>query len=157
MIETINKSIKVSRDLVQELGREPMADEIAERLEMPVEKVRAILKIAQEPISLETPIGEEKDSHLGDFIEDKDVISPANAAAFVLLQEQISKVLGTLKEREAEVLRLRFGLNDGYPHTLEEVGNTFKVTRERVRQIEAKALRKLRHPSRSRKLKGYLD
>ncbi|HUO57901.1 MAG TPA: RNA polymerase sigma factor RpoD [bacterium] len=157
MIETINKSIKVSRDLVQELGREPMADEIAERLEMPVEKVRAILKIAQEPISLETPIGEEKDSHLGDFIEDKDVISPANAAAFVLLQEQISKVLHTLKDREAEVLRLRFGLNDGYPHTLEEVGNTFKVTRERVRQIEAKALRKLRHPSRSRKLKGYLD
>jgi RNA polymerase primary sigma factor len=157
MIETINKSIKVSRDLVQELGREPIADEIAERLEMPVEKVRAILKIAQEPISLETPIGEEKDSHLGDFIEDKDVISPANAAAFVLLQEQISKVLNTLKEREAEVLRLRFGLNDGYPHTLEEVGNTFKVTRERVRQIEAKALRKLRHPSRSRKLKGYLD
>jgi RNA polymerase primary sigma factor len=137
MIETINKSIKVSRDLVQELGREPMADEIAERLE--------------------TPIGEEKDSHLGDFIEDKDVISPANAAAFVLLQEQISKILGTLKEREAEVLRLRFGLSNGYPHTLEEVGNTFKVTRERVRQIEAKALRKLRHPSRSRKLKGYLD
>jgi RNA polymerase primary sigma factor len=157
MIETINKSIKVSRDLVQELGREPMADEIAERLEMPVEKVRAILKIAQEPIYLETPIGEEKDSHLGDFIEDKDVISPANAAAFVLLQEQISKILGTLKDREAEVLRLRFGLSNGYPHTLEEVGNTFKVTRERVRQIEAKALRKLRHPSRSRKLKGYLD
>jgi RNA polymerase primary sigma factor len=157
MIETINKSIKVSRDLVQELGREPLPDEIAEKLEMPVEKVRAILKIAQEPISLETPIGEDKDSHLGDFIEDKDVISPANAAAFVLLQEQISKVLGTLKEREAEVLRLRFGLNDGYPHTLEEVGNTFKVTRERVRQIEAKALRKLRHPSRSRKLRGYLD
>ncbi len=157
MIETINKSIKVSRDLVQELGREPSPDEIADKLEMPVEKVRAILKIAQEPISLETPIGEEKDSHLGDFIEDKEALSPANAAAFVLLQEQISKVLGTLKDREAEVLRLRFGLNDGYPHTLEEVGNTFKVTRERVRQIEAKALRKLRHPSRSRKLKGYLD
>ena len=157
MIETINKSIKVSRELVQKLGREPMADEIAEKLEMPVEKVRAILKVAQEPISLETPIGEEKDSHLGDFIEDKDVVSPANAAAFVLLQEQISKVLHTLKEREAEVLRMRFGLTDGYPHTLEEVGNTFKVTRERVRQIEAKALRKLRHPSRSRKLKGYLD
>jgi RNA polymerase primary sigma factor len=157
MIETINKSIKVSRDLVQELGREPTPDEIAEKLGMPVEKVRGILKIAQEPISLETPIGEEKDSHLGDFIEDKEALSPANAAAFVLLQEQISKVLGTLKDREAEVLRLRFGLNDGYPHTLEEVGNTFKVTRERVRQIEAKALRKLRHPSRSRKLKGYLD
>jgi RNA polymerase primary sigma factor len=157
MIETINKSIKVSRELVQKLGREPMADEIAEKLEMPVEKVRAILKVAQEPISLETPIGEEKDSHLGDFIEDKDVISPANAAAFVLLQEQISKVLHTLKDREAEVLRLRFGLTDGYPHTLEEVGNAFKVTRERVRQIEAKALRKLRHPSRSRRLKGYLD
>jgi len=157
MIETINKSIKVSRDLVQELGREPSPDEIAEKLGMPVEKVRGILKIAQEPISLETPIGEEKDSHLGDFIEDKEALSPANAAAFVLLQEQISKVLGTLKDREAEVLRLRFGLNDGYPHTLEEVGNTFKVTRERVRQIEAKALRKLRHPSRSRKLKGYLD
>ena len=156
MIETINKSIKVSRDLVQELGREPTPDEIAEKLGMPVEKVRGILKIAQEPISLETPIGEEKDSHLGDFIEDKEALSPANAAAFVLLQEQISKVLGTLKDREAEVLRLRFGLNDGYPHTLEEVGNTFKVTRERVRQIEAKALRKLRHPAHSKPLEDYL-
>ncbi|HVZ80775.1 MAG TPA: RNA polymerase sigma factor RpoD [bacterium] len=157
MIETINKSIKVSRDMVQELGREPTVDEIAERLELPVEKVRAVLKVAQEPISLETPIGEEKDSSLGDFLEDKEAVSPAYATAFVLLQEQITEVLGTLKEREAEVLRLRFGLEDGHPHTLEEVGNTFKVTRERVRQIEAKALRKLRHPSRSRKLKGFLE
>jgi RNA polymerase primary sigma factor len=157
MIETINKLIKVSRDLVQVHGREPMPEEIAKKMGMPVEKVRGILKIAQQPISLETPIGEEKDSHLGDFLEDKEVVSPANAAAFLLLQEQIGKVLHTLKEREAEVLRLRFGIGDGYPHTLEEVGNIFNVTRERVRQIEAKALRKLRHPSRSRKLKGYLD
>jgi len=157
MIETINKLIKVSRDLVQMHGREPLPEEIAKKMSMPVEKVRGILKIAQQPISLETPIGEEKDSHLGDFLEDKEVVSPANAAAFLLLQEQISKVLHTLKEREAEVLRLRFGIGDGYPHTLEEVGNIFNVTRERVRQIEAKALRKLRHPSRSRKLKGYLD
>ncbi len=157
MIETINKLIKVSRDLVQTHGCEPLPEEIAKKMNMPVEKVRGILKIAQQPISLETPIGEEKDSHLGDFLEDKDVVSPANAAAFLLLQEQISKVLHTLKEREAEVLRLRFGIGDGYPHTLEEVGNIFNVTRERVRQIEAKALRKLRHPSRSRKLKGYLD
>ncbi len=157
MIETINKLIKVSRDLVQMHGREPLPEEIAKKMTMPVEKVRGILKIAQQPISLETPIGEEKDSHLGDFLEDKEVISPANAAAFLLLQEQISRVLHTLKEREAEVLRLRFGIGDGYPHTLEEVGNIFNVTRERVRQIEAKALRKLRHPSRSRKLKGYLD
>jgi RNA polymerase primary sigma factor len=157
MIETINKLIKVSRDLVQTHGCEPLPEEIAKKMSMPVEKVRGILKIAQQPISLETPIGEEKDSHLGDFLEDKEVISPANAAAFLLLQEQISKVLHTLKEREAEVLRLRFGIGDGYPHTLEEVGNIFNVTRERVRQIEAKALRKLRHPSRSRKLKGYLD
>ncbi len=157
MIETINKLIKVSRDLVQMHGREPMPEEIAKKMVMPVEKVRGILKIAQQPISLETPIGEEKDSHLGDFLEDKEVVSPANAAAFLLLQEQIRKILHTLKEREAEVLRLRFGIGDGYPHTLEEVGNIFNVTRERVRQIEAKALRKLRHPSRSRKLKGYLD
>ena len=157
MIETINKLIKVSRDLVQMHGREPLPEEIAKKMIMPVEKVRGILKIAQQPISLETPIGEEKDSHLGDFLEDKDVVSPANAAAFLLLQEQISKVLHTQKDREAEVLRLRFGIGDGYPHTLEEVGNIFNVTRERVRQIEAKALRKLRHPSRSRKLKGYLD
>jgi RNA polymerase primary sigma factor len=157
MIETINKLIKVSRDLVQTHGCEPLPEEIAKKMSMPVEKVRGILKIAQQPISLETPIGEEKDSHLGDFLEDKEVVSPANAAAFLLLQEQISKVLHTLKEREAEVLRLRFGIGDGYPHTLEEVGNIFNVTRERVRQIEAKALRKLRHPSRSRKLKGYLD
>ena len=157
MIETINKLIKVSRELVQMHGREPMPEEIAKKMVMPVEKVRGILKIAQQPISLETPIGEEKDSHLGDFLEDKEVVSPANAAAFLLLQEQIRKILHTLKEREAEVLRLRFGIGDGYPHTLEEVGNIFNVTRERVRQIEAKALRKLRHPSRSRKLKGYLD
>ncbi len=157
MNEVINKFVKVSRDLAQELGREPLADEAAERLEMPVEKVRSILKIAQSPISLETPIGEDNNAHLGDFIEDKEVISPSDAAGFVLLQEKISKVLGTLKEREAEILRLRFGLNDGQPQTLEEVGNVYKVTRERVRQIEAKALRKLRHPSRSRELEGYLE
>jgi RNA polymerase primary sigma factor len=134
-----------------------MPEEIAKRMGMPVDKVRGVLKIAQQPISLETPIGEEKDSHLGDFIEDKDAVSPANAASYILLQEQISKVLHTLKEREAKVLRLRFGLENGYPHTLEEVGNIEGVTRERVRQIEAKALRKLRHPTRARKLKGFLD
>ena len=157
MHEVINKSIQTSRDLVQELGHEPTSDEIAKRMEMPVEKVRAVLKIAQNPISLETPLGEEKDSHLGDFIADKEAVSPDDAAAFVLLREHISKVLGTLKEREAEVLRLRFGLTDGSPHTLEEVGNIYKVTRERVRQIEAKALRKLMHPSRSRLLRDYLN
>jgi len=157
MHEVINKSLMISRDLVQELGHEPTADDIAERMEMPVAEVRAILKIAQNPISLETPIGEEADSHLGDFIADKEAVGPDNAAAFVLLQEHIAKVLGTLKEREAEVLRLRFGLKDGSPHTLEEVGNIYKVTRERVRQIEAKALRKLMHPSRSRELRDYLN
>ena len=157
MIETINKLIKTSRDIVQQTGNEPMPEEIAKRMGMPVDKVRGVLKIAQQPISLETPIGEEKDSHLGDFIEDKDAVSPINAASYILLQEQISKVLETLKEREAKVLKLRFGLENGYPHTLEEVGNIEGVTRERVRQIEAKALRKLRHPTRARKLKGFLD
>ncbi len=157
MIETINKLIKTSRDIVQQTGNEPMPEEIAKRMGMPVDKVRGVLKIAQQPISLETPIGEEKDSHLGDFIEDKDAVSPINAASYILLQEQISKVLHTLKEREAKVLKLRFGLENGYPHTLEEVGNIEGVTRERVRQIEAKALRKLRHPTRARKLKGFLD
>jgi RNA polymerase primary sigma factor len=157
MHEVINKSLMASRALVQELGREPTADDIAERMEMPVEKVRAILKVAQNPVSLETPVGEEADSHLSDFIADKETVSPDDAAAFTLLQEHIAKVLGTLKEREAEVLRLRFGLVDGSPHTLEEVGNIYKVTRERVRQIEAKALRKLMHPSRSRELRNYLN
>jgi RNA polymerase primary sigma factor len=157
MIETINKLIKTSRDIVQQTGNEPMPEEIAKRMGMPVDKVRGVLKIAQQPISLETPIGEEKDSHLGDFIEDKDAVSPINAASYILLQEQISKVMETLKEREAKVLKLRFGLENGYPHTLEEVGNIEGVTRERVRQIEAKALRKLRHPTRARKLKGFLD
>jgi RNA polymerase primary sigma factor len=157
MAEVINKSVKASRDLVQELGHEPTVDEIAERMELSVEKVRSTLKVAQSPISLETPIGEEKDSHLGDFIADKEAVGPDNATFFTLLKEQITEVLGTLKDREAEILRQRFGLNDGNPRTLEEVGNVFHVTRERVRQIEAKALRKLRHPSRSRALKGYLD
>lgn len=157
MIETINRLIKVSRNLVQELGREPRPEEIAKKMRTQIEKVRGILKIAQEPISLETPVGEEKESHLGDFIEDKAVISPASAAAFTLLQEQIERVLSTLKHREAEVLRLRFGIGKPYPHTLEEVGNIFNVTRERVRQIEAKALKKLRHPTRARKLISYLE
>jgi RNA polymerase primary sigma factor len=157
MVETINKLIRVSRQLLQELGREPTPEEIAEAMNMPVERVREILKISQEPVSLETPIGEEEDSHLGDFIQDDNVPVPADAAAFTLLKEQLVEVLGTLTEREQMVLRLRFGLDDGRARTLEEVGKEFKVTRERIRQIEAKALRKLRHPSRSRKLKDYLD
>ena len=157
MVETINKLIRVSRQLLQELGREPTPEEIAEQMNMPVERVREILKISQEPVSLETPIGEEEDSHLGDFIQDDNVPVPADAAAFTLLKEQLVEVLGTLTEREQKVLRLRFGLDDGRARTLEEVGKEFNVTRERIRQIEAKALRKLRHPSRSRKLKDYLD
>ncbi len=157
MVETINKLIRVSRQLLQELGREPSPEEIAEEMNMPVERVREILKISQEPVSLETPIGEEEDSHLGDFIQDDNVPVPADAAAFTLLKEQLVEVLGTLTEREQKVLRLRFGLDDGRARTLEEVGKEFNVTRERIRQIEAKALRKLRHPSRSRKLKDYLD
>ena len=157
MVETINKLIRVSRQLLQELGREPSPDEIAEEMNLPVERVREILKISQEPVSLETPIGEEEDSHLGDFIQDENVPVPAEAAAFTLLKEQLVEVLGTLTEREQKVLRLRFGLDDGRARTLEEVGREFSVTRERIRQIEAKALRKLRHPSRSRKLKEFLE
>ncbi|MCI5740203.1 MAG: RNA polymerase sigma factor RpoD [Lachnospiraceae bacterium] len=157
MVETINKLIRVSRQLLQELGREPTPEEIAEEMDMPVERVREILKISQEPVSLETPIGEEEDSHLGDFIQDDNVPVPADAAAFTLLKEQLEEVLGTLTEREQKVLTLRFGLEDGRARTLEEVGKEFNVTRERIRQIEAKALRKLRHPSRSRKLKDYLE
>ena len=157
MVETINKLIRVSRQLLQELGREPSPEEIAAEMDMPVERVREILKITQEPVSMETPIGEEEDSHLGDFIEDDNVPAPAEAAAFTLLKEQLDEVLSTLTDREQKVLRLRFGLEDGRARTLEEVGKEFKVTRERIRQIEAKALRKLRHPSRSRKLKDYLD
>ncbi len=156
MTETINKLIKVSRTLVQQNGKEPTPEEIAHKMRMPVEKVRGILKIAQEPISLQTPIGDEGDTHFGDFIEDKRAVSPANATAYSMLREQMDDVLGTLTEREKKVLRLRFGVGDGYPRTLEEVGAVFKVTRERVRQIEAKALRKLRHPTRSRKLKNFL-
>ncbi len=157
MVETINKLIRVSRQLLQELGREPSPEEIAAQMNMPVERVREILKISQEPVSLETPIGEEEDSHLGDFIQDDNVPVPADAAAFTLLKEQLGEVLGTLTEREQKVLTLRFGLQDGRARTLEEVGKEFNVTRERIRQIEAKALRKLRHPSRSRKLKDYLE
>ena len=157
MVETINKLIRVSRQLLQELGREPTPEEIAEEMKMPVERVREILKISQEPVSLETPIGEEEDSHLGDFIKDDNVPGPADAATFTLLKEQLEEVLGTLTEREQKVLTLRFGLEDGRARTLEEVGKEFNVTRERIRQIEAKALRKLRHPSRSRKLKDYLE
>lgn len=157
MVETINKLIRVSRQLLQELGREPTPEEIAAEMNMPVDRVREILKISQEPVSLETPIGEEEDSHLGDFIQDDNVPVPADAAAFTLLKEQLQEVLGTLTEREQKVLTLRFGLEDGRARTLEEVGKEFNVTRERIRQIEAKALRKLRHPSRSRKLKDYLE
>ncbi|HOB81826.1 MAG TPA: RNA polymerase sigma factor RpoD [Peptococcaceae bacterium] len=157
MVETINKLIRVSRQLLQELGRDPLPEEIAEEMEIPVDRVREILKIAQEPVSLETPIGEEEDSHLGDFIEDEDAPAPAEAASFILLKEQLEEVLESLTPREERVLRLRFGLDDGRARTLEEVGQQFGVTRERIRQIEAKALRKLRHPSRSRKLKDYLD
>ena len=156
MVETINKLIRVSRQLLQELGREPTDDELAAEMQMPVEKVRETRKIAQEPVSLETPRGEEEDSHLGDFIPDDDIPAPADAAAFSLLKEQLNEVLNTLNERERDVLRLRFGLVDGKARTLEEVGSQFNVTRERIRQIEAKALRKLRHPSRSKKLKDYL-
>lgn len=157
MVETINKLIRVSRQLLQELGREPTPEEIAEEMKMPVERVREILKISQESVSLETPIGEEEDSHLGDFIKDDNVPVPADAATFTLLKEQLEEVLGTLTEREQKVLTLRFGLEHGRARTLEEVGKEFNVTRERIRQIEAKALRKLRHPSRSRKLKDYLE
>ena len=157
MVETINKLIRVSRQLLQELGREPTPEEIAKEMNMSVDRVREILKISQEPVSLETPIGEEEDSHLGDFIQGDNVPVPADAAAFTMLKEQLEEVLGTLTEREQKVLRLRFGLDDGRARTLEEVGKEFNVTRERIRQIEAKALRKLRHPSRSRKLKDYLD
>jgi len=157
MVETINKLIRVSRQLLQELGRDPTPDELAKEMQMPVEKVREIMKISQEPVSLETPIGEEEDSHLGDFIPDDDIPAPADAAAFTLLKEQLMEVLDTLTDREEKVLRLRFGLDDGRSRTLEEVGREFNVTRERIRQIEAKALRKLRHPSRSKKLRDYLE
>ena len=157
MVETINKLIRVSRQLLQELGREPAPEEIAKEMEISVERVREIMKIAQEPVSLETPIGEEEDSHLGDFIEDQDAPAPAEAASFMLLKEQLEEVLETLTPREEKVLRLRFGLDDGRARTLEEVGQNFGVTRERIRQIEAKALRKLRHPSRSKKLKDFLE
>ena len=157
MVETINKLIRVSRQLLQEYGREPLPEEIAEEMGIPEDKVREIIKIAQEPVSLETPIGEEEDSHLGDFIPDDDAPAPAEAAAFTMLKEQLMSVLSTLTPREEMVLKLRFGLEDGRARTLEEVGKEFKVTRERIRQIEAKALRKLRHPSRSRKLKDSID
>ena len=157
MIESINKLVRTSRRLIQTYGREPSPDEIAESMEMSADKVRAILKIAQEAISLETPVGDEGDSNFGDFIEDKGAESPANSTAFTVFQEKLDEVLGSLNEREEKVLRLRFGLGDGYPRTLEEVGSVFNVTRERVRQIEAKALRKMRHPTRSRPLKPFND
>ncbi|MGI6148545.1 MAG: RNA polymerase sigma factor RpoD [Firmicutes bacterium] len=157
MVETINKLTRVSRQLLQELGRAPQPEEIAAEMDLPVERVREIMKIAQEPVSLETPIGEEEDSHLGDFIEDHEALAPAEAASFTMLREQLSSVLESLTPREQQVLRLRFGLDDGRTRTLEEVGQVFGVTRERIRQIEAKALRKLRHPSRSKKLKDFLE
>lgn len=157
MVETINKFIRISRQLLQELGREPTPDEVAKEMELPLEKIREIMKISQEPVSLETPIGEENDSKLGEFIEDRDAMEPADAAAFELMREQLEGVLETLTEREESVLRLRFGLDDGRSRTLEEVGQAFGVTRERIRQIEAKALRKLRHPSRSKRLKDFLE
>jgi RNA polymerase primary sigma factor len=157
MVETINKLIRVQRQLLQELGREPTPEEIAERMELTPEKVREIIKVSQEPVSLETPIGEEEDSHLGDFIEDADAVVPIDAASFILLQEQLEDVLNSLSEREKEVIRLRFGLVDGHPRTLEEVGREFGVTRERIRQIESKTLAKLRHPTRSSKLRDYLE
>ena len=157
MVETINKLIRVSRQLLQQYGRDPSPEELAREMDIPEEKVREILKIAQEPVSLETPIGEEEDSHLGDFIPDEDAPAPAEAAAFTLLKEQLLDVLDTLTDREKKVLKLRFGLDDGRARTLEEVGKEFQVTRERIRQIEAKALRKLRHPSRSKKLRDYLE
>jgi len=157
MVETINKLIRVQRQLLQELGREPTPEEIAERMELTPEKVREIIKVSQEPVSLETPIGEEEDSHLGDFIEDSDAVVPADAASFILLQEQLEDVLNSLSEREREVIKLRFGLVDGHPRTLEEVGREFGVTRERIRQIESKTLAKLRHPTRSAKLRDFLE
>jgi RNA polymerase primary sigma factor len=158
MIEAINKVVRTSRRLVQELGREPTPEEVAEKLQLPVDKIKSVLKAAQEPISLDRPIGEDDDSNLGDFIEDTSVVSPAQAAAFSMLKDEVNEVLETLSKREAKVIRLRFGLtDDGCPRTLEEVGATFNVTRERIRQIEAKALRKLRHPTRSRRLKGYVE
>lgn len=157
MVETINKLVRISRQLVQELGREPTAEEIGQMMDLSAEKVREIMKISMDPVSLETPIGEENDSHLGDFIEDPDAEAPADSAAFMLLKEQLEDVLDTLTEREENVLRLRFGLDDGHARTLEEVGKVFGVTRERIRQIEAKALRKLRHPSRSKRLKDYME
>jgi len=157
MVETINKLIRVQRSLLQELGREPTPEEIAEQMELTPEKVREIIKVSQEPVSLETPIGEEEDSHLGDFIEDADAVVPIDAASFILLQEQLEDVLNSLNEREKEVIRLRFGLTDGHPRTLEEVGREFGVTRERIRQIESKTLAKLRHPTRSAKLRDYLE
>jgi RNA polymerase primary sigma factor len=157
MIETINKLIRTSRYLVQEIGREPTPEEIAEKMELPLDKVRKVLKIAKEPISLETPIGEEEDSHLGDFIEDKRILSPVDAVINANLQEQTNSVLATLSPREEKVLRMRFGIGEKSDHTLEEVGQNFDVTRERIRQIEAKALRKLRHPSRNKKLKSFVE